>query len=140
MNQAKLLLDEGNLTGAVEAALANVKANPTDIPARIFLFELSCFSGDWERAARQLDVGFAARNGLVGTPDVAGTVDPARGLDTYHRVAEAMRTLPGVDAAAVGQRLPLASTDRSDRTVDVEGYTPAAGEEMTTYDAAIGPR
>lgn len=91
-------------------------------------------------AARQLDVGFAARTGLVGTLDVAGTVDPARGLDTYRRVAEAMRVLPGVEAAAIGQRLPLASTDSSDRTVEVEGYTPAAGEEMTTYYASIGPR
>jgi predicted permease len=29
-------------------------------------------------------------------------------------------------------------TDSSDRTVDVEGYTPAAGEEMTVYYASIG--
>lgn len=68
MNQAKLLLDEGNLNGAVEAALASVKANPTDIPARIFLFELSCFSGDWERAARQLDViGHQSTNAMIGS-------------------------------------------------------------------------
>ena len=38
MNDAKLLLDEGNLTGAVEAALRLVKTNPTNTTARIFLF------------------------------------------------------------------------------------------------------
>jgi protein involved in temperature-dependent protein secretion len=42
MNDAKLALDKGDLTGAVEAALRLVKTNPTDTAARIFLFELSC--------------------------------------------------------------------------------------------------
>ena len=56
MNEAKQQLDAGNLSGAIEAALAHVKSKPTDIPARIFLFELSCFSGDWDRAEKQLDV------------------------------------------------------------------------------------
>jgi len=56
MNEAKTLLESGNLTGAIEAALGRVKANPTDHSSRIFLFELSAFAGDWERAKRQLDV------------------------------------------------------------------------------------
>ena len=56
MNEAKQHLDDGNLKSAVESALAAVKANPTDQSARTFLFELSCFSGDWERAERQLEV------------------------------------------------------------------------------------
>lgn len=68
MNNAKLQFDEGNLKGAVESALAAVKANPTDTAARIFLFELSCFSGDWERAARQLDViGHQDVNAMIGS-------------------------------------------------------------------------
>lgn len=68
MNEAKIQLDAGNLKGATEAALAAVKANPTDEPARIFLFELSCFSGDWERATRQLDViGHQDANAMIGS-------------------------------------------------------------------------
>lgn len=68
MNDAKLQLDEGNLKGAIDAALAAVKANPTNVAARIFLFELSCFSGDWERAARQLDiVGHQDVNAMIGS-------------------------------------------------------------------------
>lgn len=55
MEEAKALLDAGNLNEAIEAALKAVKAKPTDVKARIFLFELSLFSGDWERADRQLD-------------------------------------------------------------------------------------
>ncbi|MGD9562200.1 MAG: type VI secretion system accessory protein TagJ [Pyrinomonadaceae bacterium] len=56
MNDAKMHLDKGNLSAAVEAALALVKSNPTVYAARSFLFELSLFSGDWDRADRQLDV------------------------------------------------------------------------------------
>jgi type VI secretion system protein ImpE len=56
MNDAKLHFDNGNLSEAVEAALRLVKTNPTVAAARTFLFELSCFSGDWDRAEKQLDV------------------------------------------------------------------------------------
>ena len=50
MNDAKLLFDAGKLNEAVESALNLVKTNPTNQTARTFLFELSCFSGDWKRA------------------------------------------------------------------------------------------
>ena len=67
MNEAKTLLEAGNLTGAIEAALAAVKANPTNHSARIFLFELSAFAGDWERAKRQLDViGHQDTTAMIG--------------------------------------------------------------------------
>lgn len=68
MNEAKTLLESGNLKGAVEAALGFVKANPTNPSARIFLFELSAFAGDWERAKRQLDViGHQDTTAMIGS-------------------------------------------------------------------------
>ncbi len=68
METAKKLLDAGDLTGAVAAALDLVRANPTNIPARIFLFELSLFSGNWERAEKQLDViGHQDANAMIGS-------------------------------------------------------------------------
>lgn len=68
MNEAKTLLDAGNLNGAVEAALQAVKSNPTDVGLRTFLFELSCFSGDRTRAEKQLDVvGHQDANTMIGT-------------------------------------------------------------------------
>jgi type VI secretion system protein ImpE len=68
MNDAKLQLDEGNLTAAVESALRLVKTNPTNETARTFLFELSCFSGEWDRADRQLDaIGHQDPNAMIGS-------------------------------------------------------------------------
>jgi type VI secretion system protein ImpE len=65
---AKSQLDAGDLTSAVTSALNLVKANPTNETARTFLFELSCFSGDWERAEKQLDViGHQDANAMVGS-------------------------------------------------------------------------
>lgn len=45
----------GELSNALQAALTEVRQKPTDIPARLFLAELSCFAGDWERAEKQLE-------------------------------------------------------------------------------------
>jgi type VI secretion system protein ImpE len=56
MNEAKELLSAGRLEEASAALLGHVKANPNDAASRTFLFELSCLSGDWDRAERQLDV------------------------------------------------------------------------------------
>lgn len=68
MDNAKKLLDSGDLTGAIAAVLAFVRDNPTNVQARIFLFELSCFSGDWDRAEKQLDViGHQDANAMIGS-------------------------------------------------------------------------
>jgi type VI secretion system protein ImpE len=65
---AKLKLDEGDLAGAIAAAIESVKKNPTDVSARIFLFELSAFSGDWDRAEKQLDaIGHQDGNAAIGS-------------------------------------------------------------------------
>ncbi|MET0645155.1 MAG: type VI secretion system accessory protein TagJ [Pyrinomonadaceae bacterium] len=63
--RAKALYDSGDLSAAVEEITREVKANPADMPRRVFLFELLCFAGEWERAARQLDV--LGHQGVVGT-------------------------------------------------------------------------
>jgi len=68
MNEAKTLLDSGNLSGAIESVLSSVKSNPTNVNARTFLFELSCFAGDWGRAEKQLDViGHQDANTMIGS-------------------------------------------------------------------------
>ncbi|MGE0826416.1 MAG: type VI secretion system accessory protein TagJ [Candidatus Binatia bacterium] len=53
---AKELLESGQLAAAIEQLNKDVKAHPTDPRLRTFLFELLCFSGDYQRADRQLEV------------------------------------------------------------------------------------
>ncbi len=52
---AKEFFDAGNLSAAIDQLNQDVKTNPTDSRSRIFLFELLCFSGAYERAQRQLE-------------------------------------------------------------------------------------
>lgn len=56
MATAKELYDAGRLGEAIDALIQSVKARPTDIQQRTFLFELLCFSGDYDRAEKQLEV------------------------------------------------------------------------------------
>src|SRR5258705_6374396 len=53
---AKELYRAGKLKEAVQALNAEVRDNPTDAKRRTFLFELLCFSGDFDRAEKQLHV------------------------------------------------------------------------------------
>lgn len=52
----KQLFEAGELTKAIEAMTALVKAQPADAARRTFLFELLSFAGEWDRARKQLDV------------------------------------------------------------------------------------
>lgn len=49
------LYQSGRLADALQSALADVKSKPSEIPARRTLCDLLCFSGDLERADKQLD-------------------------------------------------------------------------------------
>ena len=63
---AKELLDVGRLDEAVRELVAQVKAKPADTSLRVFLFELLCFAGEFDRAVKQLDV-IAGQGTGVGT-------------------------------------------------------------------------
>ena len=99
MNEAKSQLDAGNLSAAEEAALTFVKSNPTDEPARTFLFELACFSGHWDRAEKQLDViGHQDANAMIGSliyrQNLKAERDRLKFFAEGHRPETAMQ-LPG---------------------------------------------
>ncbi len=55
MLTAKEYYLEGNLKKAVEQITEEVKGAPSNAAKRAFLVELLCFSGDWERADKQLN-------------------------------------------------------------------------------------
>jgi type VI secretion system protein ImpE len=52
----KQLFDAGKVREAESALGAYLRDHPTDIESRTFLFELLCFSGDFDRAGKQLGV------------------------------------------------------------------------------------
>jgi type VI secretion system protein ImpE len=61
------LFQAGRLDDAIQALNSEVRDNPTDAKRRTFLFELLCFSGDFDRAEKQLDIlGSEGRNAEMG--------------------------------------------------------------------------
>jgi type VI secretion system protein ImpE len=56
MENANNLFQAGKLKEAVEALGVEVRNNPSDTRRRTFLFELLCFSGEYDRAEKQLDL------------------------------------------------------------------------------------
>lgn len=57
---AEALYREGRLTEAIQALGEALKRDPTDLKSRLFLFELLCFSGAYERARKQLSAVITA--------------------------------------------------------------------------------
>jgi len=54
--KAKELLDAGKVREAERALSASLRDNPADTALRTFLFELLCFSGQYDRAEKQLGI------------------------------------------------------------------------------------
>ena len=53
---AKEALGTGNVDAALEALQDQVRADPASAELRVFLFQLLCVAGDWQRALTQLNV------------------------------------------------------------------------------------
>jgi hypothetical protein len=65
--------------------------------------------------------------------------DETRGREFYKRVIERIKALPGVEAASLGNWLPL-GPDNNGATVNVEGYTPKyANERIEIGYTLAGP-
>jgi type VI secretion system protein ImpE len=76
---AQELFEAGKLSSAIDALNQEVRAAPTDARKRIFLFELLCFSGELQRAERQLDT-------LIQLRDEVGV---EIGVQVYRNILEA---------------------------------------------------
>ena len=53
---AEQLYQAGRVDEAIQTLGSTLRSNPADVRARTFLFELLCFAGEYDRAAKQLDV------------------------------------------------------------------------------------
>jgi type VI secretion system protein ImpE len=62
------LYQAGKLDEAVRALGSELRNDPTDMKRRTFLFELLCFTGDYDRAEKQLDIlADAGKEAAMGT-------------------------------------------------------------------------
>ena len=119
MTRARELYREGKLTEAIQTLQSYLRDRPSDASARIFLFELLCFAGEFVRAARQL-------NALGG-----GEGDYGNLIRLYGSALEAEQTRQ--DAALT----ELSPEDLSPVSCRVDGH---AFSRLTDADERLGPR
>lgn len=75
---AEQLYREGRLTEAIASAASLLRDNPGDERLRTFLFELLCFSGDYERADKHLELlGGKTRDRQMGAFHLRATLQAA---------------------------------------------------------------
>lgn len=93
------------------------------------------------QSARAADVGFTDPQQvlLVDTDLAPGnlTGDSVH-IPTIDRLLAAVRAVPGVQAASIGDEVPLGFTGGSSSSADVEGYTPRSGENMSLGLESVG--
>jgi predicted permease len=86
------------------------------------------------RSIVQTNIGFDRDHVLVARLDVrgAGYSAPER-QELYRRVAETLRTVPGVESVSFSLTGPLAGSQRTS-SLSVEGYTPGSRERLLTNE------
>jgi len=62
---AELALKEGDALRALKLLTEQVRAHPQDAKLRVFLFQLLCVTGQWERALNQLNVSLELDAGTL---------------------------------------------------------------------------
>ncbi len=87
-----------------------------------------------------MNPGFNPQNALTMSFDLGlQGYDEARGQQFYHQLTERLRSLPGVESAAVSSYIPL-SLNYNSRTVFVEGKPAERGDNApTSMNASAGP-
>jgi predicted permease len=81
--------------------------------------------------SRALDPGFDGRRMLLAELDLFPLgYEPGRGLLFFDRLLAGARAIPGVKAAALARRVPLGFGGSGSNSVEVEGYAPAADEQL----------
>ncbi len=87
----------------------------------------------------RLDPGFRTSNVVVFSvdPSLSGYTGPQTEL-FYRQLTERLRSLPGVESAALGM-VRVLDFGRWDSTVAVEGYEAKPGEDMNPYYNGVSP-
>ncbi|HJR58058.1 MAG TPA: FtsX-like permease family protein, partial [Vicinamibacterales bacterium] len=90
--------------------------------------------------ARAVDPGFTLRTGAMAALDLLPNgYDTERGTAFHRRLLQQVSALPQVQSATLASSMPLDIGRGSDMSVEIEGYTPAAGEEIHAFYNRVGP-
>jgi predicted permease len=93
------------------------------------------------RHAQRMNPGFDPDHVVTAAFDLfSAGYTSEQGRRFIEQLLPKIETLPGVQAATVARRIPLALGGRNSTSVEVEGYQPAKNEEMGVAFNIVGPK
>jgi type VI secretion system protein ImpE len=119
----------GRLSEAVQALSAELRDNPADAKRRTFLFELLCFAGEFERAAKQLDI--LAQG---GPQTEMGTLVYRAAIQAERQRQELFRAKSFPEPSAEGAA-PVAGTLNGKPFESIEDADPRIGARLEVFAA-----
>ena len=119
--KARELFESGKVREAEKELTAYLRDHPTDVAQRTFLFELLCFSGDYDRAEKQLSVL------------AQGNADRELGGVLYYAALHAEKTRHGVFEKQEFSKDPVNAS--SSGTLNGKPF-----QSLRDADPDIGPR
>ncbi len=129
---SRQLFDAGKLNAAIEALSAELRDNPADAQRRTFLFELLCFSGNFDRAEKQLDV--LASNGPeagMGALLYRSALHAERlRAEMFHNGSFPLDTAPTAELSGTLNGKPFSSLEDGDPRIGARLEVFAAGQYM----------
>ena len=144
------LYQAGRLEEAVQALGSELRNDPTDIRRRTFLFELLCFTGEYDRAEKQLDIlGDAGKEAAMGTLLYRSALQAARtrrdmfekktfplGSRPSDAGGTACATTTGPAFSGVGQAVPPAAGTLNGQAFEtIEDADPRIGARLEVFAA-----
>jgi type VI secretion system protein ImpE len=121
------------LDEAVQALGSELRNDPTDLKRRTFLFELLCFTGDYDRAEKQLDIlADAGKEAAMGTLLYRSALQAARTRrDMFEKKTFPLESLPDGVPSGPGS----AGTLNGQAFESIEDGDPRIGAHLEVFAA-----
>jgi type VI secretion system protein ImpE len=129
------LIAAGDPAGALKALQQQVRAKAADPRLRVFLFQLMCLLGQWQRALDQLKICGELD---ASTLAMVGTYEPAIRCETVREAVFAGRTLPHVFGPPTAWVALLAQAMQLDAAGQTAGAAQARAQALEQADPSSG--
>ncbi|MBN2321344.1 MAG: virulence protein SciE type [Acidobacteria bacterium] len=124
---ARELFQAGKIEEAIQALAASLRNDPTDVRNRTFLFELLCFTGELDRAEKQLDIlSDISKESGMGTLIYRSALQAER----LRREMFETKAFPQTDAESIPQVILNGTAFKT-----IEDADPRIGRRMEVYAA-----
>jgi type VI secretion system protein ImpE len=129
---SRQLFDAGKLNEAIDALGSELRDDPADTQRRTFLFELLCFTGNYERAEKQLDVlSSAGQDAAMGALLYRGALNAEKlRCDMFHNQTFPLDTAPAEEVSGTLNGKPFSSIEDGDPRIGAQLEVFAAGRYL----------